>query len=93
MGLGFIALTIAVMYGLARAKRRAAMALGSRALTADAFQATACLWLSFITLAGVGLNALFGWWWADPVAAMCMPVFLIQEGRQAWRGDDCCSSR
>ena len=93
LGLILVTVTIGVMYWLARAKRRAAATLGSRALAADSFQATACLWLSLITLAGVGLNALFGWWWADPVAAMCMPLFLIQEGRQAWRGEDCCSPR
>ena len=93
VGLILTTVTIAVMYWLARAKRRAAAVLGSRALAADSFQATACLWLSLITLTGVGLNALFGWWWADPVAAMCMLFFLIQEGRQAWRGEDCCSPR
>ena len=50
---------------LARAKRGTARALGSRALHADAFQTTACWWLSLITLSGIGLNAAFGWWWAD----------------------------
>ena len=93
VGVALTTVTMGVMYWLARAKRRAAAALGSRALAADSFQATACLWLSLITLVGVGLNALFGWWWADPAAAICMPLFLIQEGRQAWRGEDCCSPR
>jgi divalent metal cation (Fe/Co/Zn/Cd) transporter len=83
-------LSILVMVWLARAKRRAAVALGSRALEADAFQATACWWLSLITLAGIGLNAAFGWWWADPVAALGMTLFLIREGNEAWRGEVCC---
>jgi divalent metal cation (Fe/Co/Zn/Cd) transporter len=78
------------MWWLARAKRRAASALGSRALEADAFQTTACWWLSLITLSGVGLNTLAGWWWADPVAALAMTWFLVREGREAWRGEDCC---
>jgi divalent metal cation (Fe/Co/Zn/Cd) transporter len=88
-GMALTLVTIVVMYWLAAAKRRAARALGSGALEADSFQATACMWLSVLTLAGIGLNTLFGWWWADPVAALCMPVFLVQEARKAWRGEDC----
>jgi divalent metal cation (Fe/Co/Zn/Cd) transporter len=90
VGLALAALSIAVMMWLARAKHRAARELGSRALAADAFQTTACWWLSLATLAGVGLNAAFGWSWADPVAALAMTVFLAREGREAWRGEDCC---
>jgi len=76
------------MYWLARAKRRTAVALGSRAMEADAFQTTACWWLSLIVLGGIGVNALTGWWWADPLAAIGMTWFLISEGREAWRGED-----
>ena len=90
VGILLALVTIAVMYWLARAKRQTAAALGSCSLKADSFQATACMWLSTITLAGIGLNALLGWWWADPVAAVCMPVFLLQEARKAWRGESCC---
>ena len=89
VGLAVAALSIGVMWWLARAKRRTAIALGSRALEADAFQTTACWWLSLVVLAGVGLNALLGWWWADPVAALGMCYFLVREGREAWRGEDC----
>jgi divalent metal cation (Fe/Co/Zn/Cd) transporter len=90
IGVAVTAISLGVMWWLARAKRRAAAALGSRALEADSFQTTACWWLSLITLSGVGLNALIGWWWADPVAALGMTWFLVREGREAWRGDDCC---
>lgn len=90
VGIAVTSISIGVMLWLARAKRRAAVALGSRALEADAFQTTACWWLSLITLAGVGLNAALGWWWADPVAALGMTYFLVREGREAWRGEDCC---
>jgi divalent metal cation (Fe/Co/Zn/Cd) transporter len=73
---------------------RAAAALGSRALEADAFQTTACWWLSLISLVGIGSNATLGWWWADPVAALGMTYFLVSEGREAWRGEDwACSGR
>ena len=88
-GMVLTAVSIVVMLLLARAKRRAAAALQSRALEADSFQTTACWWLSVVTLAGIGLNSAFGWWWADPVAALAMTVFLVSEGREAWRGEDC----
>jgi divalent metal cation (Fe/Co/Zn/Cd) transporter len=89
VGIALTAVSIATMQWLARAKRRAARHLGSRALEADAFQTTACFWLSIVTLGGVGLNAAFGWWWADPVAALGMTVFIAREGLEAWRGEEC----
>ena len=91
VGIALTSISLGVMWWLARAKRRAAIALESRALEADAFQATACFWLSLITLSSVGLNALFGWWWADPVGALAMTVFIAKEGREAWRGEDHCA--
>jgi divalent metal cation (Fe/Co/Zn/Cd) transporter len=90
VGIAVTALSIGAMWWLARAKRKSATALGSRALAADSFQTTACFWLSIITLSGVGLNALFGWWWADPAAALAMTPLLAREGREAWRGEECC---
>lgn len=90
VGIAVTSLSIGVMWWLAREKRRTARALGSRSLEADAFQTTACWWLSIIVLGGIGLNALFGWWWADPVAAIGMTYFLVREGRGAWEGDECC---
>ena len=77
-------MSLGVMWWLARAKRRTAIALGSRAMQANAFQTTACWWLSLAVLVGVGFNTLFGLWWADPVAALVIPVFLIREAREAW---------
>ena len=91
VGLALTACSLAVMGWLARAKRRAASRLGSRALAADAVQTTACWWLSAIALIGLALNAAFSWWWADPVAALGMTVFLVNEGREAWNGDTCCA--
>lgn len=89
VGIVLTSVSLVVMWWLARAKRRAAADLGSRSLEADAFQTTACWWLSLITLVGIGLNALLGWWWADPLAALAFTPLLVHEGREAWRGEDC----
>jgi divalent metal cation (Fe/Co/Zn/Cd) transporter len=89
IGLAITGLSLPVMVWLGAAKRRAARALDSHALESDAFQTTACMWLSVITLVGIGTNAALGWWWADPVAALAMTVFLAKEGLEAWRGHDC----
>jgi divalent metal cation (Fe/Co/Zn/Cd) transporter len=89
VGIVLTSVSIVAMVWLARAKRRAAAALGSRALEADAFQTTACFWLSIVTLGGIALNAALGWWWADPVAALAMTWFIGREGIEAWRGEDC----
>ncbi len=89
LGIALALVSIVAMRWLARAKRAAARRLGSRALEADAFQTTACLWLSIITLGGLGLNAALGWWWADPVAGLGMTLFIVREGMEAWRGEEC----
>jgi divalent metal cation (Fe/Co/Zn/Cd) transporter len=89
MGIAVTVVSLGVMWWLAKAKRRAAVALGSRAMEADAFQTTACWWLSLIALGGVGLNAAFGWWWADPLAALGMTFFLGREALESWRGEEC----
>ena len=90
VGVVLLSLSIAVMLWLARAKRRLAHELGSEALEADAFQTTACWWLSVAALVGVGLNGLLGWWWADPVAALVIAALVVREGREAWNGKACC---
>jgi divalent metal cation (Fe/Co/Zn/Cd) transporter len=89
VGIALTLVSIALMLWLAAAKGRVAAALGSRALAADAAQTTACWQLSVITLAGLGLNAGLGWWWADPIAALALCVPLTREGIEGWRGDPC----
>lgn len=92
-GIVVLALSVVVMPLLARLKRRVAHALESRALEAEATQTSLCAYLSAIALAGVLFNALFGWWWADPVAALAMlPIILREgvEGVRAWEDRDCC---
>jgi divalent metal cation (Fe/Co/Zn/Cd) transporter len=75
---------------LARAKRQVAANLNSRALQADSRQTDICAYLSAILLFGLGLNTLFGWWWADPVAALVMIPIIAKEGIEALRGETCC---
>ena len=90
LGVTLLVISMGVMLWLARAKRRLARELGSKALDADAFQTTACWWLSVAALLGVGLNGLCGWWWADPLAGIAIAGFIAREGRSAWLGQECC---
>ena len=82
--------SVIIMPLLARSKRQVALALGSRALEADAVQTDLCMYLSAIVLAGLALNALLGWWWADPVAALIMVPIIAREGYEGLRGEDHC---
>lgn len=90
LGVAVAALSLVVMPVLARAKRRVAARLQSRALRADSRQTDICAYLSAILLAGLALNALFGWWWADPAAALVMVPIIAKEGVEALRGERCC---
>jgi divalent metal cation (Fe/Co/Zn/Cd) transporter len=88
-GIAYAAACVIVMPLLAGAKRRAAAKLDSDALHADSHQSDICAYLSVILLVGLGLNALFGWWWADPVAALCMLPIITKEGISGLRGESC----
>ena len=92
LGIGLAAASLVVMPVLARAKRRVAAQIQSAALTADAKQTELCTYLSAILLGGLLLNALFGWWWADPIAALAMVPIIAKEGIDALRGKTCCGS-
>ena len=87
VGIALTALSLIVMPLLARAKLGVAAKLESRALRADAHETIVCAWLSATTLLGLGLNAVLGWWWADPVAALAMLPLIVREGVEAWRGE------
>jgi divalent metal cation (Fe/Co/Zn/Cd) transporter len=91
VGLVLAALSLAVMPGLSYAQRRAGRELGSASTVADSRQTLLCTYLSAVLLAGLALNSLFGWWWADPIAGLVIAGIAVQEGRAAWRGDGCCS--
>jgi divalent metal cation (Fe/Co/Zn/Cd) transporter len=90
VGIGLAALSLIVMPLLARAKRKVAASIKSRALQADSRQTDICAYLSAILLGGLLLNALLGWWWADPVAALVMIPIIVNEGIEALRGEICC---
>lgn len=89
-GLVLAAVSLAVMPGLSYAQRRAGRELGSRTAVADSKQTLLCTYLSAVLLVGLGLNSLFGWSWADPIAALVIAAVAVKEGRDAWRGDTCC---
>ncbi len=89
VGIGLAALSVVIMPVLARHKRQVAAALQSHALQSDSRQTSLCAYLSAILLVGLGLNALFGWWWADPAAALMMVPIIAHEGVVALRGERC----
>ena len=90
-GLVLAALSLAVMPTLSYAQRRAGRELGSVTAVADSKQTLLCTYLSAVLLVGLGLNALFGWYWADPIAALVIAVVAVREGLQTWRGEACCT--
>jgi divalent metal cation (Fe/Co/Zn/Cd) transporter len=88
-GIALTAAAVVVMRLLARAKRQSATSLGSGAMRADARQSEFCMYLSAIVLGGLLLNALLGWWWADPLAGLVMVPIIAREGIEALRGKAC----
>jgi divalent metal cation (Fe/Co/Zn/Cd) transporter len=90
VGIALSVASLIVMPLLARAKRRVAARLDSRALFADSRQTDICAYLSAFLFVGLLLNALFGWWWADPAAALCMLPMVFREGIEAVHERSCC---
>ena len=92
VGIGLAGFTAPTMPLLALAKRRVGHRLGSSATVSEAAQNQICAYLSIALLVGLLANALAGWWWADPVAALAIAAVAAKEGVDAWRGEscDCC---
>ncbi|MEV1085615.1 cation transporter [Streptomyces sp. NPDC050211] len=90
-GIVLAALSLAVMPFLSAAQRTAGRELGSASAVADSKQTLLCTYLSAVLLAGLLANSLLGWSWADPAAALIIAAIAVKEGRQAWRGEACCS--
>jgi divalent metal cation (Fe/Co/Zn/Cd) transporter len=92
VGIGLAAFTAATMPLLARAKKTVGRQLHSSATLSEAGQNLICAYLSVALLVGLLLNALAGWWWADPAAAMVIAAVAAREGYEAWEGKscDCC---
>lgn len=89
VGIGLAAFTAPTMPLLARAKRRIGSQLSSSAAVQEASQTQLCAYLSVALLVGLGSNALFGWWWADPLTALAIAGVALKEGRESWRGEGC----
>src|SRR5262249_40361059 len=89
-GIVLAGLSLVIMPLLSDAQRRAGRELGSVTAVADSKQTLLCTYLSGVLLAGLLLNFLFGWSWADPVVALVIAAVAVREGRAAWLGDHCC---
>lgn len=90
VGIVLATVSLGVMPFLSWAQRRTGRALGSNAVIADSTQTLLCTYLSAVLLAGLVLNATLGWWWADPIAGLIIAAVAVKEGREAWRGENCC---
>lgn len=90
IGIGLAATSLAIMPVLSWAQRRAGRELGSASAVADSKQTLLCTYLSAVLLVGLLLNSLFGWSWADPIAALVIAAIAVKEGRNAWKGETCC---
>lgn len=91
IGIALAAVSLIVMPILASRKRRAAVKMDSLALQADASQTSLCTYISAFLLVGLGANALFGWWWADPLAGLAIAGLAANEGRELWTTEDFCA--
>ncbi|ADD41427.1 cation diffusion facilitator family transporter [Stackebrandtia nassauensis] len=89
VGIGLAAVSVVVMPLLVWAKRRTGRELGSASVEADSTQTLLCTYLSAVLLIGLTLNAVLGWSWADPAAALVIAAVAVREGVQAWRGEAC----
>jgi divalent metal cation (Fe/Co/Zn/Cd) transporter len=90
VGIGLAIVSLIGMPILAAAKRRSARTIDSRALQADSKQTSLCTWLSAVLLVGLVANALWGLWWADPVAGLVIAAVAAKEGRELWKTEDFC---
>jgi divalent metal cation (Fe/Co/Zn/Cd) transporter len=90
VGIGLAVASLAIMPMLSWAQRRTGRQLGSNAVVADSTQTLLCTYLSGVLLVGLVLNATLDWSWADPLAGLVIAVVAANEGREAWRGEDCC---
>jgi divalent metal cation (Fe/Co/Zn/Cd) transporter len=92
VGIALVSVSLVVMPFFGIAKRRVGGRLGSAATAGEGTQNLLCAYLSAAVLAGLAANALFGWWWADPVAALVIAGVAVKEGMASWRGEGCCDA-
>ena len=92
LGIGLSISSIIVMPLLGKAKHRIGQRLGSRATAGEGTQNLVCAYLAAGVLTGLALNAAFGLWWADPAVALGIAAIALNEGRETWRGEGCCTA-
>lgn len=94
-GIVLASLSLVLMPVLTRARERLGPVLGSQEVVLGSRQTELCAWLSAVVVLGLGLNALHGWWWADPVAALVLAAFATRETIRTWQADSledtCCT--
>lgn len=91
IGIFLAAVSLVIMPVLSWAQRRAGRELGSASAVADSKQTLLCTYLSAVLLVGLLVNTLFGWSWADPIAALVIAAIAVREGMNAWKGEPCCA--
>jgi divalent metal cation (Fe/Co/Zn/Cd) transporter len=91
VGIALASASLVVMPALSWAQRRTGRQLSSASVVADGTQTLLCTYLSAVLLVGLVLNSSLGWWWADPIAGFVIAAVALKEGREAWRGDNCCA--
>jgi divalent metal cation (Fe/Co/Zn/Cd) transporter len=91
IGIVLASVSLLVMPFLSFAQRKAGRELGSSTAVADSKQTLLCTYLSAVVLVGLVVNSLFGWLWADPIAGLIIAAVAVHEGREAWKGDACCT--
>lgn len=91
VGIGLTISSLLLMPALGLAKQRLGRRLSSGATAGEGTQNLLCAYLAAAVLAGLAGNTLLGWWWLDPIAALAVAAVAVREGRDAWRGDDCCA--
>ena len=90
LGIALTAASLLVMPVLGRAKHRLGARLGSAATACEGTQNLLCAYLAAAVLVGLGANAVLGAWWLDPLIGLTVAYVAVDEGREAWRGEECC---
>jgi divalent metal cation (Fe/Co/Zn/Cd) transporter len=90
VGIALAVASLIVMPVLVARKRKLAAEIDSRSLQADSTQTLLCTYMSAFLLVGLVANALFGWWWADPIAGLAIAALAVREGTELWREEDFC---
>lgn len=91
VGIAIAAISLLIMPTVSYLERRAGRELGSQSAVADSKQTLLCAYMSAALLVGLLVNSLWGWWWADPIAALVIAGLAVREGVNAWKGNACCS--